>query len=75
MSKQEGVTNSILANAAQSGAIDRIGLGVSVGHFNAIQTESWLALARLCRQAAMEREDANAAAAGDELERQLGVAS
>lgn len=69
------IEKGILANAAQSGAINKLRFGATVAELNGIQTESWLALARLCKQAAKEREDANAAAAGDELERQLGVAS
>jgi hypothetical protein len=66
---------NILANAAQSGAINKLRFGATVAELNGIQTESWLALARLCRQAAKEREDANAAAAGDELDRQLDGAA
>lgn len=66
---------NILANAAQSGAIDRLKNDDRVGQLNVLQSETFRALAALTKQAAKERNDATAAAAGDELERQLGVAS
>lgn len=66
---------SVLADDAQCGALDRICDGVPADQFNALQAETFRRLLRLRDRIAKVRADAVAAAAGDELERQLGRAA